>query len=358
MKPKAPSHLLSTLTALFCTTTFLNAQTPPPCPSTLNNFVLLDQSTVFYYALLPSTAADGETPNGILCGRVEHDGESWIALAVAETADEMVGAEAIIGLPDDNSVLKYDMTGKSADLVTPMGESMQTLWDESIVQENGKTIMTFTKWLVEENELEISEGMNNFMFAIGSSNSLAYHAIRSGVGVNLVAESVGSSVTNDTNDSGAENTSVNGNREPCTVDFCENILKNTYLLRYKINIPDGQTVNSCEGCSITMELTYEGEAWIAIAFTKTREMVGSEAVIGIPGSIPLKYSLGGYSTSLVTPMPDEQQTLIDASVTSNENAQTIMTFTKLMSEPGEIEIVYGNNLFLWAHGSGIDLAYH
>ncbi len=352
MKPKAPSHLLSTLTALFCTTTFLNAQTPPPCPSTLNNFVLLDQSTVFYYALLPSTAADGETPNGILCGRVEHDGESWIAVAVAETADEMVGGEAIIGLPDDNSVLKYDMTGKSADLVTPMGESMQTLWDDSIVQENGKTVMTFTKWLVEENELEISEGWNDFLFASGSSNSLAYHATRTGVRVDLLAEewdvlttSTSSEVpitsttttastmmmndattteaattTDVTTTAAATSTEVASATEAsaindptieaaaatseaatttnaitttliptstsaaqegldCTLEFCENELTSGYLQRYKINVPEGQDPGNCEGCSISMELIYEGDAWLSIGFTEDGRMIGSEAVM-------------------------------------------------------------------------------
>lgn len=257
-----------------------SAQSSKSCPATLTNNALLDDNTVLNYALVPSTAADGDAPNGVLCGRVEHDGEGWIALAVAETADEMVGGEAIIGLPDESSVLKYNLGGFSVDSVTPMAESMQTLWDESIVQENGKTIMTFSKWLVEENELDISEGMNNFLFAIGSSNTLAYHAVRSGVSVNLVAESAGNSATSDTNNPGAENPANHQDQGiACTVDFCENVLKNGLLLSYRINIPEGQTVDSCEDCSITMELTYDGEAWVAIGFTKTRDMVGSEAVM-------------------------------------------------------------------------------
>lgn len=345
MKTRSFSLLLSPLTALLYTTSLTNAQTPPACPSTLNNFVLLDESTVFYYALLPSTATgSNDPPNGILCGRVEHEGEAWISLAVAQTANAMVGGEAIIGLPDENSVRKYQMTGKSANLVTPMAELMQTLWDESIVQEDGKTIMTFTKWLVEENELEIAEGRNDFLFASGSSNTLAYHAARTGVSVNLMAEELDvlttttstemmdetttattseAAVTTDVSTVAAATTDIATTTEApmmndptteatiatseaasteaatttdamtttsttttitpdgldCTVEFCENELTSGYLQRYKVNVPEGQDPENCEGCSISMELIYEGEAWLAIAFTENARMTGSEAVM-------------------------------------------------------------------------------
>jgi len=56
-------------------------------------------------------------------------------------------------------------------------------------------------------------------------------------------------------------------------------------------------------------------------------------------------------------MPESQQTLTDASVVF-EDANTIMKFTKIMKEPGEIEITTGDNTFLWAYGSSYQLAYH
>jgi hypothetical protein len=56
--------------------------------------------------------------------------------------------------------------------------------------------------------------------------------------------------------------------------------------------------------------------------------------------VPLKYNLAGKSTTEVTPMPDEQQTLIDATVAVS-NGQTTMEFTKTMSEPNEIKITTG-----------------
>jgi hypothetical protein len=73
--------------------------------------------------------------------------------------------------------------------------------------------------------------------------------------------------------------------------------------------------------------------------------------------VPQKYYLGGKSTSAVELMPEDQQTLTDASLEVT-NGQTIMKFTKIMDESGEIELVIGDNNFLWAFGSSTALDYH
>lgn len=57
-------------------------------------------------------------------------------------------------------------------------------------------------------------------------------------------------------------------------------------------------------------------------------------------------------------MPDNQQTLIDASVTVDEDGNTLLRFTKIMAEPDEIEISPFNNIMIWAYGSSDTLAYH
>ena len=56
-------------------------------------------------------------------------------------------------------------------------------------------------------------------------------------------------------------------------------------------------------------------------------------------------------------MPESDQTLIDASIEVNDG-QTIMKFTKIMKESGEIEITPRGNIFLWAYGSSEVLGYH
>jgi hypothetical protein len=81
---------------------------------------------------------------------------------------------------------------------------------------------------------------------------------------------------------------------------------------------------------------------------------------GIPGengNVPQKYNLTTKTPAGTELMPADQQTLEDASVQVN-NGQTIMTFTKMMDEAGEIPIKTGDNNFLWAYGSSSTLGYH
>ena len=65
----------------------------------------------------------------------------------------------------------------------------------------------------------------------------------------------------------------------CSQEMCESQLDDNYLLLYQINVPDGTTVDVCDGCTISMELIYDGDAWVGIGFSKDGQMVGSEAVM-------------------------------------------------------------------------------
>ena len=90
-------------------------------------------------------------------------------------------------------------------------------------------------------------------------------------------------------------------------------------------------------------------------------MVGSLAIIGFPDEDPSqtnpgKHDLGGQSVSAVT--PTDQQTLLDGNIVQNDT-HTVLTFTKLLSEPGEIEIIpNGPNFFLVSAGSSNELNIH
>jgi hypothetical protein len=46
------------------------------------------------------------------------------------------------------------------------------------VDENGRTVMKFTKIMNEEDEIEIREGENYFLFARGMTSTLGYHSNR------------------------------------------------------------------------------------------------------------------------------------------------------------------------------------
>ena len=156
------------------TETFITMQlSDKTCPGSLEQQIVIDPSAILYYHLEPSDPGDN---NGILCGRleVENNNGGWIALGWSSNGN-MIGAEAIVGLTDARSVLKYSLTSKMASGVTPMSAARQTLSDTSIRLVGNKTIMTFTKMLVEDGEMEIYEtGPNAFMHARGS-NGLGYH---------------------------------------------------------------------------------------------------------------------------------------------------------------------------------------
>lgn len=68
--------------------------------------------------------------------------------------------------------------------------------------------------------------------------------------------------------------------EDCTLDYCENQVSSDYLLRYKVNVPDGMTLESCdETCTISFESIYDGEAWVSVGFSTDGKMIGSDSVM-------------------------------------------------------------------------------
>lgn len=178
------------------------------------------------------------------------------------------------GIPG-STPLKYNLDGYSLSTVTPMPDEQQTLIDASItVNDNGQTVMTFTKLMNEPDELEIVYGLNRFLWAHGDDATLAYHGSNFGYFTLDVAEP-GAAVAE--TDIPVED-DVKG--LDCTAVFCENELDDGFLKRYKINVPEGQDPeNGCEGCSVSMELIYEGEAWLSIGFSEDGKMIGSEAVM-------------------------------------------------------------------------------
>ena len=61
--------------------------------------------------------------------------------------------------------------------------------------------------------------------------------------------------------------------------------------------------------------------------------------------------------SAIELMLDEEQTLINATI-DVEDGKTVMKFTKVLQELGQIEIKYGLNNMLWAYGLSNTLGYH
>ena len=165
----ASAILLMSMAATF---TMVRAQDDLSCEGVSLQSYTIDDSATLYYATVPSTLGFS---NGVFCGRIEvsnHDG--WVGFGISPDG-KMAGSNAIIAIPNEDTVLKYDLFNYELSGVTVMVDEKQTLRDASITQEEGNTIVTFTKLLVEEDEIAINdEGINNFLHARGDV-ALGYH---------------------------------------------------------------------------------------------------------------------------------------------------------------------------------------
>jgi len=114
-------------------------------------------------------------PEGTFSVELVHEGESWLGFAFSETG-LMIGSEAVLGLPEENAVKKYYLTGKSTGSIEVMPDVQQTLMDASIEIVDGQTIMKFTKFLSENGEIAIlPSGKNIMLYAHGDGLTLGYH---------------------------------------------------------------------------------------------------------------------------------------------------------------------------------------
>ena len=71
------------------------------------------------------------------------------------TQANVIGAEAVIGLPDeeensDTIPVKYNLNGEDVPGIVQMATEQQTLIDATVSQEDGKTTMKFTTLLIED----------------------------------------------------------------------------------------------------------------------------------------------------------------------------------------------------------------
>lgn len=133
------------------------------CPYQLSQKVDISSTETLYYEVI----------DGVFCARMESESEGWLGFGISPSGG-MVPSEAVIGLPDDGTVLKYDLTSTAESGVVAMSDEKQTLMDASIEQANGMTIMTFAK-IMDEDQYPLVIGDNTCIYAQAGSNTLGYH---------------------------------------------------------------------------------------------------------------------------------------------------------------------------------------
>lgn len=128
-------------------------------------------------------------------------------------------------------------------------------------------------------------------------------------------------------------------------------LENDLQFYYKLN----------DQTSFSAQLIYQGKGYVSWANAPSGMMVYSEAVIGLPSqplsnTNPGKYALTSLENDGVNLM--ESQTLLYSNITQTEGT-TILQFTKLLQEDGELSInPNGINTFTWAVGGMNFMGYH
>jgi hypothetical protein len=141
------------------------------CPDTLDQSTEIHSSATLYYSIVASDSA--ESGSGLFCGRLEAESDGWISIGFSSDGS-MAGSQAVIGIPSEGTVLKYDLTN-TANL---MPKDRQTLSGTSIEEMDGMVMMEFVKILVEEWEVPIhKDEENKFIYAKGSDD-LGYHTAK------------------------------------------------------------------------------------------------------------------------------------------------------------------------------------
>jgi hypothetical protein len=300
--------------------------------------------------------------------QLEYFGTSWVSFGFSTTIF-MIPNIAVIGLPDDGTVLKYNMVSKLVDGVTQLSDDQQTLTDKSITQENGITTLTFTQPLSDIPNVPIVTGENTYIWAHGFSNPLATHDSVSRGGTTTfinecleigetssptVPPTIAPTVSPITRTPVAAKVPT----EPViTSDGLDCSFQNDLDVRGDGIVMLRQVINP-NNRTVTVQLEYSGEAWVSFGFSNTTKMVPNIAVIGLPDKqTVLKYDMTSQTDAGVYPLPDDQQTLMDKSIVQ-ENGITTLTFTQSLDDLDGLPVVTGENMYLWSYGTSNPLAVH
>jgi len=109
-----------------------------------------------------------------------------VALGIPGASGGMVGAQAILGIPQYNMTVKYDLIGYAAQAALP--DVQQTLMDASVESVDGDIVLKFKKFLVEEGENDIIvDGPQNFIYAYADTVGEGHGSNRGKAVINLLS---------------------------------------------------------------------------------------------------------------------------------------------------------------------------
>ena len=254
---------------------------------------------------------------------------SWLGLGFAPSAGRMLGATAVVKLPDaDNSIKLFRLDGKSPAMVREADPADYTAWrlrDERIEVADGRRGLHFTVDLPASIALDAV----HLIFAGGGGTNFTYHGIeRGGFTLDLMdahyhymshpppappPQPTCSTLTVE---------SFQG--FPCAVQ-----LGPSMELHYHLSVTVPTTLRArlnCRSC--------DADGWIALGFPQQAGvMPGTKAIVAM-GSGVVAYALNERAASAVQPLSAPVQAeLLDASVERGEGGVT-MEFVAQVGEGG------------------------
>ena len=371
------------------------AEFVPSTESTYDHMVDLEDNFQFHWNDLVGDHFQGrlvhkadtmdQAPSWIGFG-VYHSNHNYTELPINSF---MVGSTAIIGMVNAADTpapaQHYHLGAKLVDSVKPF-EDDTSFTQTQILQHDSDdgtvvTDLSFSKSLAEQDNPQgtlRTTGTNVFLWAIGPPGGtpgvLSQHSQKGVIFLDL----------------GAVQQQIEGNTKPTETDATSAVTEsdskvNTApVIRGQCGSPllegsNGGMVALTPAINfhwrllgpnkVTIALEYSGrEAWLGVATSSNGQMLGSSAVIGIPGSdseamTPTHHLLSDKNVAGVT--KDPSVVLEEASITSTVHTDdpskytTTMKFTRALNDPNDpVPITEGLITFLYAIGASRDLAYH
>lgn len=106
--------------------------------------------------------------------QAEREGEGWIGISINDSPG-MVPNVAAIGTPADGNVEWYNLGGRSRPQVTLLNNNEQNLEFTQVMQQDGRTVISFTAPLGVEGSLPVgASGSTRVMWAIGADGDTEF----------------------------------------------------------------------------------------------------------------------------------------------------------------------------------------
>ncbi|CAM9392727.1 unnamed protein product [Phaeothamnion confervicola] len=129
-----------------------------------------------------------------------------------------------------------------------------------------------------------------------------------------------------------------------------------------VSLPSSMDISwtvDVDAATVSVTLTYMGDAWLAWGPSPDSKMTGSDVIIGLPdaGTVS-EYYISAKSNSGINEYPDQE--LTNTSIVQ-QNGVTTVAFTRLLIPAGAGKIALpltGDFSSVWAHGFGNSLSQH